>query len=332
MQRKPRINTVFLGLVSILSFTIFLACRKNTTVARIPGGPSIQAISNVKYGSNKDWKGNNVDLLLDVYMPATGNSGDKFPLVFFVHGGGFSTGDKISAANYLKNFVTSGYVAVSINYRLGWNGDNNTSCEGDTTQLKEAGYRAIQDTRAALRFLVAHSAEYHIDTNYIFLNGNSAGAVTVLNSIFLSQAQLNMLIPGVQARLGGIDNADNALNNTYSIAGISAISGCVVDSNSITMANAVPLILFHGGRDETVPYNHGYAHNCPNMLTVDGSLSIYNRMAALGKPCVIHFDPSAGHLPYSDAFRFTNQLCFFNSILDERVESGYFQGLTSSCP
>ena len=330
MKNFLQAGSLSLTLSLILFFLISPSCRKNTSVATLPGNSSVKFISNVKYGSNKDWLGNTEDLLLDVYIPTTQDPNQKFPLVLFVHGGGFQTGDKAPAHEYMKAFASDGYVGVAINYRLGWT--NDSTCSGDTTEQKEAVYRALQDTKAALRFVVAHAEEYHIDTNHLFLNGSSAGAVTVLNVQFLTQAQLNTLIPGVQAKLGGVDNADNALTNTYTIKGIAAVSGCVPDSDVVTNSNAVPLILFHGALDEVVPYNHGYAHNCPNMLVVDGSSCIYNRMTELKKPCVFHFDPLGGHIPFTDEFRFDNQLCFFNGIVNEQVESGLYQGTKSSCP
>jgi len=330
MGKIFRANPLIVGCLVISFFCTFSSCQKNAPGSQTPGGPNVNIIFDVKYGSNNDWRGNKQDLLLDVYTPASVESNQKFPLVLFVHGGGFEGGDKAQAGGYLKTFVNSGYVGVSINYRLGWT--NESTCSGDTTECKEAIYRSIQDMKAALRYVVAHAEEYHIDTGYLFLSGSSAGAVTVLNSEFLTQAQLNTIILGVETKLGGIDNADNSLTDTYTIKGITAVSGCVGDSEVITNSNAIPLILFHGGQDEVIPYGHGNAHNCPNMLAVDGSVSIYNRMADLGQPCVLHFDPQDGHIPFTDQFRFDNQLCFFSSIINEQVEHGFFKGDATSCP
>jgi len=332
MKRYVQATTLTLAVLLIFFLSIFPACRKSTAGSEVARGFNVNIVRDIKYGSNENWLGNTEDLYLDVYMPVTQDPKQTYPLVLFVHGGGFQTGDKAPASTYMKAFAASGYVGAAINYRLGWTNDNPSDCSGDTTEQKEAAYRAIQDTKAALRFMVANAEKYHIDTNHIFLSGASAGAVTVLNAQFLTQAQYNSIIPGAAVKLGGVDNADNALTNTYTIKGICGVSGCVVDSDVVNSSNAVPLILFHGGQDEAVPPGHGYAHGCPNMLMVDGSVSVYNRMAALGKPCVLHFDPLQGHIPFTDEFRFNNTLCFFNGILNEQVETGLYQGNESSCP
>ena len=264
-------NSRCLALILISSFYIFSACQKNATaVRRIGGGSNVQVISDVKYGSNKDWQGNTQDLLLDVYIPPTTDPNQKFPLAFFIHGGGFVDGDKAASSSLMRSFASSNYVGVTINYRLGWT--HTTQCDGDTTECKEAVYRAIQDARAAMRFVVAHAQEYHIDTNFIFLSGSSAGAVTVLNAYFMTQEEINLIIPGVQAKLGGMNNADNPLTNTYTVKGISAVSGCLGSADFINASNAIPVIFFHGEQDIVIPYNIGTTYDCPGMLMVEGSL------------------------------------------------------------
>src|SRR5215203_1009988 len=99
MKNYPRTNSLIFNSLLILLLYIFSACQKNTSVARIQGNQNIQMISNVKYGSNIDWQGDYQDLLLDIYMPATSNPDQKFPMVLFVHGGGFVDGDKAASAN-----------------------------------------------------------------------------------------------------------------------------------------------------------------------------------------------------------------------------------------
>jgi poly(3-hydroxybutyrate) depolymerase len=329
MKNLMRSNLPVLASSLILLFAIFSACKKNT-VSRIPGGSNIQIVYNVKYGSNKDWQGNTQDLLLDVYMPSTQDPGQKFPVVLFVHGGGFIDGDKSASANMMKSFATSSYVGITINYRLGWT--HTTVCDGDTTECKEAVYRAIQDTRAALRFVVAHAQEYHIDTNYVFLSGGSAGAVTVLNSYFMTQQEMNAIIPGVESKLGSINTADNNLTNSFTIKAIGSAAGCLGSADYINSSNAIPVIFFHGEKDVIIPYDTGSIYDCTNLLAVDGSLSLYNKLIQLGASAVIHLDPNGTHSAFSDAFKFDNQLCFFNSVTSKAPESGYFEGESSSCP
>src|ERR1700682_4980288 len=53
--------------------------------------------------------------VLDVYAPHNANN---LPVVFWIHGGGWQTGDKTSVQIKPRFFVDKGFVFVSTNYRL----------------------------------------------------------------------------------------------------------------------------------------------------------------------------------------------------------------------
>lgn len=323
-----------LCIVFLLAFSVF-ACTKTATISGTGGGPTPQVtvIKDVQYGSNKDLMGNTEALKLDVYIPANASANQKFPLVFFVHGGGFVGGDKSSAATSMTTFAQSGFVGVSINYRLDESIDGASDpCSIDSNTEHESVYMAVQDAKAALRFLVANANKYNIDTSTIFLNGGSAGAVTVLHAYYLTQQDFNSTFPGGEAQLGGIDNADNSLTNTYTITGIAANSGCLPNPNYITSSNAVPTIFFAGGQDSVIPIDQGHAYYCTSTMYVYGSRTLYKRTQQLGVPTVLHVDPTGAHGPYSDDFLSQNEMCFFNSVMGKNVETGSYTALASSCP
>ncbi len=324
-----------LSILSLLAFSIF-ACSKNDTYT--PGGSGtngglspVTVVKDIQYGSNKDMSGNVEALKLDVYLPPNAGT-QKFPLVFFVHGGGFIAGDKESAATEMTTFAQSGYVGVSIDYRLDENIDDaSDACSIDSNTEHESVYMAVQDAKAALRFLVANADKYNIDTSLIFLNGNSAGAVTVLHAYYVTQEDFNQTSPGIEAKMGGIDNADNNLTNTYAVTGIAANSGCLPDPNDITSSNAVPTIFFAGGQDSVIPIDQGHAYYCPATIYIYGSNTLYKRMQQLGEPAVLHVDPAGGHGPYTDDFLSQNEMCFFNSVMSKKTETGSFSAQASSC-
>jgi acetyl esterase/lipase len=98
--------------------------------------------------------------LLDVYLPD--NSEGPFPVIVFVHGGGFLGGRKDygTLADILP-CVSQGYALVSVEYRLSM----------------EAKWPAcVHDVKAALRFMTAHAGELELDPDRIVLWGSSAGA------------------------------------------------------------------------------------------------------------------------------------------------------------
>lgn len=129
-------------------------------VNRLPVG-EIKVMRDIAYrpGSNPAWR-------LDLAMPIK-HTGKPRPAIVVIHGGGWLEGDKSSfvftdrssPAN-IVDFARLGFVAVSINYRMS----------------REAPFpAAVEDCKAAVRWLRAHAAEYHLDTDHIGAYGNSAG-------------------------------------------------------------------------------------------------------------------------------------------------------------
>ena len=101
------------------------------------------------------------DLVMDVYTPE-GDDATNRPAVILLHTGSFmpavangqATGNKNdrSIVEQCMQFAKKGYVAVAINYRLGWNPTSDDENVRRST-LIQAAYRALQDTRTAVRFL-----------------------------------------------------------------------------------------------------------------------------------------------------------------------------------
>jgi hypothetical protein len=98
---------------------------------------------------------------MDIYTPLCNTN--VSPLVLVIHGGGFIAGDKneVNITKICKNYAERGYVAASINYRLGYVSDDTThSCNypclfaTDEAEWYRSYYRAIQDNKGATRFLI----------------------------------------------------------------------------------------------------------------------------------------------------------------------------------
>jgi arylformamidase len=96
--------------------------------------------------------------VLDVYAPA---GAKNLPVVFWIHGGGWQTGDKTRVQIKPKVFVDKGFVFVSTNYRLLPNVDMAT---------------IVRDIAKAVRWVHDHIAEYGGDPKRLFVMGHSAGA------------------------------------------------------------------------------------------------------------------------------------------------------------
>lgn len=114
-------------------------------------------IGNVKTFTDVEYADvNGISLKLDIYVPENGDG--PFPLLVWIHGGGFTTGDKKDCP--LVGFCQKGYVVASIGYRF-----------SNIAQLPAQ----VEDCKAAIRWLKAHHQEYGIDPSRVGVAGSSAG-------------------------------------------------------------------------------------------------------------------------------------------------------------
>lgn len=159
---------------------------------------AISTIFDINYGTSTDFKGAvdtldmDISVPLDDIPPACGR-----PLLVVVHGGAWYSGDKGEGypPRLREDFAKRGYVAASVNYRLGlFNTHQNIDCvllEGwkcwnmaDSSEWYRANYRAVQDVYGAIRFLVQERENYNINPDNVFLVGESAGGFIVLQAGF----------------------------------------------------------------------------------------------------------------------------------------------------
>lgn len=95
---------------------------------------------------------------LDLYLPA--GPGGPWPLIVWIHGGGWQAGDKSTAGNRAGPLLDLGFAVAGINYRLS----------------QHATFPAqIHDCKGALRWLRAHAHDYNLDPSRIGVWGSSAG-------------------------------------------------------------------------------------------------------------------------------------------------------------
>ena len=96
--------------------------------------------------------------VLDVYAPANAKG---LPVVFWIHGGGWETGDKSDVKAKPQAFMDKGFVFVSTNYRLLPTVDMAT---------------LVRDVAKSFRWAHDHIAEYGGDPDRVLVGGHSAGA------------------------------------------------------------------------------------------------------------------------------------------------------------
>jgi acetyl esterase/lipase len=138
---------VSVGLFVCLSLS---ACRSHH---RLPswciGLTDVRILRDLNYAAGKEQR-------LDLVLPAS--TVQPVPLIVWIHGGAWRGGDKWDCPGQF--LVKSGYAVASINYRL----------------MQDAVFPAqLQDCKAAIRWLRAHSKEFNLDADRIGVWGPSSG-------------------------------------------------------------------------------------------------------------------------------------------------------------
>jgi acetyl esterase/lipase len=167
-------------------------------------------------------------LQLNLARPRTGDG--PFPAVLCIHGGGFRAGKRDSYDGLCKKLAARGYVAATVTYRLA---------------PKHPFPAAVYDTKAAVRWLRAHAAEYHIDPARIGVTGGSAGG---------HLAQFLAVTAGVQQFEGDLGNSDqpSAVQCVVNVYGPSDFTKSY--GKSVDAAEVLPLFL--GGNLEQARRRH----------------------------------------------------------------------------
>jgi acetyl esterase/lipase len=221
-----------------------------------------------------------VKLTMDLYQPRKMTA--PAPAVLYVHGGGWTGGDKSDGAGLLFKdaLVRSGYIMAAINYRLA---------------PKYTFPIQIEDVKCAVRHLRANAAKYNIDPERIGAIGGSAGGhlVSLLgvsdnewntgeNSDQSSrvQAVVDMFGPSdLQAIFVG--RGDRLALQVFNISGPNDPALQEFSPVTYITPDDPPFLILHGDQDELVP--------------LEQSQVLYDKLEAAGVPVELVVVKNAGH-------------------------------------
>ena len=248
---------------------------------------NFEKTEDVVYGNAPDlpfiflfeWNTFDVDLDMDIYEPE-GDLETERPVIIFVHTGSFFSGhneldDVVALA---ETAAKRGYVAVSMNYRLGLNILSSYSGE-------RAVYRGVQDASAVIRYLREFNEEYKIDYDNIFLWGTSAGSFLTLHLAYGDDDERpeSTYGGGLDPDLGCMDCEGNSYDHNGRPKAIVSCWGAIGDLDWIEQSNNIPARMFHGTADPVVPFDEGYPFTFDIFLPwVYGSNLINNRLNEVG--------------------------------------------------
>lgn len=308
-------------------------CTNNTryTEAQFFDQTEITIGTNIQYGIAQDFMGNPDTLLMDFYYPnLVIDTSSKRPFIMLFHGGGFSSGNKQSGdiRDLCVHLALRGFVCASVNYRLGHD-------FSEYGQYK-ARYRAIQDGSAALRYVVKNADAIRIDTNWLFVGGQSAGSLVALGMVYADQFELDSVsllysTTAASVELGNLHTSGNNLTNMYSIKGIFNNWGGVTESE-VDIDEMIPTVAFHGEQDATVLID---GDNSFTYYKLNGSRAIHNSLVANNVCSELTVDTTGEHGIFRNAssvFRAQRASCFFKSVFCKSCSSFYTtDSIPSNC-
>jgi dienelactone hydrolase len=261
------------------------------------------------------------DLTMDIYSPVSSES-IRRPLLLLIHGGSFFNGDKksIGYSEWAEHFASRGYVVASINYRIGFR-------PLGKRHLERAGYRAVQDARAAIFYLLHRPKEYSIDPNLIFVGGSSAGGITALNVAFMKNEYRPVSAYDPKNEdLGSIDAVANlALGvSAFRVNAVVNMWGAIHDLRMLEDKDAwnTAILSFHGDADSVVSYGYDYPFTkLKSRLHVNeimsdkmfGSKCIHEKAREMGMKSELYTEKNGKHSLHVDNGVLTNYYTFITN-------------------
>ena len=224
------------------------------------------------------------DLNVDVYFPPN-EIREKYPLVYFCHGGGWISGFRNQPNNisWCKFLACRGFIVSSIDYRYGFKNNMDD---------------ILRDYTDGLEYLKYRSGELGIDKDNIILMGLSAGGhLSLLYATYNSFLEHHDKVDGIKAVVGYYSPSNlkdifvSENKSLFAKFGTArTLNGRPTEVEEIydyyspiswVSERMLPTLLVHGKLDATVPFK--------------SSVVLIKRLKNLNVPCEFYVHSNAGH-------------------------------------
>lgn len=251
--------------------------------------------NNVVYATKTNFQNKQVNVWMDIYRPYDHyamDSKDKRPAYIYFHGGGYVFGGEDGGSELIRA-AERGMIGIGVKYRLGRLPNsipNADSLQSAITNSIQNTYRALQDARDAVKYIVDNADKYNIDKDKLFIAGFSAGGNIVLNYDYLETKNFEAsIINGLgpltaKTPVAGILSGAGPFNQLV-------LQGLASPLDYIDKSENTPLYMVHGTCDSTALYNYGNLFD-PTTKGSVGSYAIACRKQSLGHP--YHFTTVKG--------------------------------------
>jgi len=270
-MKTPQLPSTIL-IMAILLITSYSAYTINAvTVSNAPPVVTFTlgtAIRDISYCNSQT---------LDLYVPSAGAR--PLPLVIYVHGGGFTGGDKADIYPFILNsLANAGYAVASVNYHL-------------APQSKFPAQ--IEDVECAIRYMRANAQTYGINGSEIFAVGSSVGGEMVAIDALTGQHSAFDVgpYPSVSSAVtAGVDmyGPANLMTCGCFANGIQEVFGgnqtlmVLASPTHYVASNSSPILIIQGVNDTSVPESQ--------------SVTLHDQLVAAGDQTQLILVQSMGHM------------------------------------
>ena len=239
-------------LSALLICCTMLSCDKSISLGDTSMSKKVDELrlNDLTYGTGNAHK-------MDVSLPQ-GRSG-KNPVVILLHGSYWTTGDKQSMSRWQDSFTRSNIGVININTR-----------NADTSGVHYQ--EIVEDIRAAINYVSAHSAEWNIrNSGYVLMGMNSGGHLALLYTHKYNYDGKIKAVIGLAAASDLTDDryisnmiAGSKEKELVAITGKEFATGSglpvqYMEASARFYPKKTPTLLIHGKADDIVPFSQANA-------------------------------------------------------------------------
>lgn len=236
--------------------------------------------------------------LIDIYQPV-GDTATNRRAILLIHGGSFYGGHRYdSTIVYLcQEFAKRGYVTASIDYRLVPTA--NIASLADSNSAYPYVIKSIADAKAAVRYLKKNASSLGIDSAWLAIGGESAGAIIANHIVYVSSInEATPLLASAFNSVGGFDgNSGNPGFSTNSKAVLN-FAGALLFTGFIDATDHEPIYSAQGDADQTVPYQCGRVLGGVSDIVMCGAGAMKPVLDSRAITNQLHTFPGDPHVPW----------------------------------